>query len=120
MTALLAPFRRLMRRFSSEPTWIEPEALRARMTLGQKPTIIDVRNREEFDGPLGHIDGARNIPLPVLRGAAPDLATMPAPIVLVCLTDLRSSRGALELAQAGLRDVAVLRGGMKAWRETAG
>jgi rhodanese-related sulfurtransferase len=36
--------------------------------------------------------------------------------VLVCLTDKRSSQAAAELAAAGARDVAVLRGGMRAWR----
>ena len=38
------------------------------------------------------------------------------PIVVVCLTDKRSSQAAAQLAEAGLRDVRVLRGGMKAWR----
>jgi rhodanese-related sulfurtransferase len=36
--------------------------------------------------------------------------------VLVCLTDKRSSQAAADLAAAGLRDVAVLKGGMRAWR----
>ncbi len=38
------------------------------------------------------------------------------PIVVVCLTDKRSSQAAALLAEAGMRDVAVLRGGMRAWR----
>jgi rhodanese-related sulfurtransferase len=46
----------------------------------------------------------------------PDLARSDMPIVLVCLTDKRSAQAAADLAAAGIRDVAVLRGGMRAWR----
>jgi rhodanese-related sulfurtransferase len=36
-------------------------------------------------------------------------------VVLVCKTDRRSARAATELLAAGLRDVAVLRGGTVGW-----
>ena len=39
---------------------------------------------------------------------------------MVCLTDKRSSQAAADLAAAGMRNVAVLRGGMKSWRATIG
>jgi rhodanese-related sulfurtransferase len=39
---------------------------------------------------------------------------------MVCLTDKRSSQAATALSDAGIHSVAVLRGGMKAWREGSG
>ena len=75
-----------------------------------------MRGPDEFDGPLGHIEGARNVPLPELTGRIPEIGRETGPIVIVCLTDKRSSQAALALAEAGIREVSVLRGGMRAWR----
>jgi rhodanese-related sulfurtransferase len=106
----------LFRRSGEGPRWIEPGDLRRQLRRGEMRLIIDVREPDEFDGPLGHIPGALNLPLALLAGRAADLGRAGLPIVLVCLTDKRSSQAAAELGGAGLRDVAVLRGGMKAWR----
>jgi rhodanese-related sulfurtransferase len=113
---------RLLRRPSAEaaqpagPTWIDVEALRRRLARGETPIIVDVRGSDEFSGPLGHIDGALNIPLAGLPAQIAGLGRAQASIVLVCLTDKRSSQAAAALAAAGIADVAVLRGGMRAWR----
>ena len=104
---------------ASAPAWIEVDELRARMATAPVPLILDVRNPDEFDGPLGHIEGARNIPLPTLAEHIAELNRQPAPIVCVCLTDKRSAQAAAALAEAERRDAAVLRGGMKAWRGAA-
>jgi rhodanese-related sulfurtransferase len=48
------------------------------------------------------------------------LAAEGRPLVMVCLTDKRSSQAAAELIAAGVDKIAVLRGGMKAWREMLG
>lgn len=98
------------------PDWMETGELHHRLDSGETPLIIDVRGPDEFDGPLGHIDGALNVPLPDLSARIPELGRTGGPIVLVCLTDKRSSQAAAELAEAGIRDVTVLRGGMRAWR----
>ena len=115
-------FARLLQRLrgSAGPGWVEPDALRRRLRRGEMHMVIDVRSPEEFDGELGHIPGALNEPLAALAGRTADLGRAGLPIVLVCLTDRRSSQAAGELAAAGIRDVAVLRGGMKAWREGEG
>jgi rhodanese-related sulfurtransferase len=102
------------------PTWVEPAELRRWLAGEGAPVIVDVRGADEFDGPLGHIDGARNIPLPELASHASELTAEGRPLVMVCLTDKRSSQAAAELVAAGLRDIAVLRGGMKAWRAAVG
>ena len=115
-------FDRLLRRLrrTDGPAWIETADLRRRLRRGEMHMVVDVRSPEEFDGELGHIPGALNVPLSGLAGRAADLGRAGLPIVLVCLTDRRSSQAAGELAAAGIRDVAVLRGGMKAWREGEG
>ena len=79
--------------------------------------VLDVRGADEFDGPLGHIEGAVNTPLPDLAAHQRELAADENAIVCVCLTDKRSAAAAAQLAEAGAGDVAVLRGGMKAWRD---
>ena len=98
------------------PVWIEVGELRDRLARGKAPLIVDVRGPDEFDGPLGHIDGALNVPLAALPSRIPEIRRAAAPVVLVCLTDKRSSQAASLLADAGMREIAVLRGGMRAWR----
>jgi rhodanese-related sulfurtransferase len=112
---MFARLARLFRPRPAAPVWLEPAGLRDRLDRGELPMIIDVRGQDEFDGPLGHIVGALNIPLSGLPARVAELARARCPIVLVCLTDKRSSQAAATLAEAGIRDVAVLRGGMRGW-----
>jgi rhodanese-related sulfurtransferase len=109
---------RLVGRKEAAPVWIEVEELRRRLDRGERPLILDVRGPDEFDGPLGHIDGARNVPLAELPRHVAAIGHETGPVVVVCLTDKRSAQAAIALAEAGIRDVAVLRGGMRAWRGT--
>jgi len=116
---MLGALSRLFRKPPSEPVWIDVAALRAQMAGEGAPLILDVRGPDEFDGPLGHIEGAVLIPLPELGARQSEVAATGRPIVCVCLTDKRSSTAAAQLAAAGVDRVSVLRGGMKAWREAA-
>jgi rhodanese-related sulfurtransferase len=110
-------FRHLFgRRPTGGTTWIEPAELQRRLSSGDAPVLLDVRGPDEFAGPLGHIAGAVNLPLAELPGHLAELAAEPRPLVVVCLTDKRSSRAAADLAAAGHARVAVLRGGMARWR----
>jgi rhodanese-related sulfurtransferase len=108
---------RLLRRPAGEPHWIEVDELRQSLAGAAPPLILDVRGTQEFAGPLGHIEGARNIPLNELGAHHGEVAAAGRPVVCVCLTDKRSAAAATQLAEAGVPDVAVLRGGMTAWRE---
>lgn len=117
LAAILAPLTRLFRKPPAEPDWIEVAELRQRLASPSPPVILDVRGPDEFEGPLGHIDGALNVPLPELTARRRAIGEAGRPVVCVCLTDKRSSAAAAQLAQGGLPDIAVLRGGMKAWRE---
>ena len=97
--------------------WIEPQALAAQLAGSEAPLMLDVRGADEFDGPLGHIAGAVNLPLGELAPRLAELAGASRPLVTVCLTDRRSAAAAAQLRAAGAGRVAVLRGGMQRWRE---
>jgi len=89
-----------------------PAELSARMKAGGF-ALVDVREPAEFDDELGHLPGARLIPLGELPRR---LAEIPAgPVVAVCRSGGRSARAATELIKAGRTDVRSLAGGMLAW-----
>jgi rhodanese-related sulfurtransferase len=113
---MIAALFRLFGKKPLEPRWLDAAGLRARLADAAAPLVLDVRGPDEFDGPLGHIDGAVNIPLSDLPARLAEV-TGDQPVVCVCLTDKRSAAAAAQLADAGVGEVGVLRGGMKAWRE---
>jgi sulfur dioxygenase len=78
--------------------------------------VLDVRGAAEFDGELGHLEGAQLIPLDELRARAAEVST-DKPVVVVCQTGRRAGMGALILGEAGLTRVANLAGGMVRWRD---
>lgn len=115
---MIAFLSRLLRRDRvPPPAWIEADELRRRLAGGDRIVLLDVRQTDEFAAPPGHLPGALNVPLNELSGRIADLAQRQQPIVVVCKTDRRSARAATELLAAGLRHVAVLRGGMDGWHE---
>jgi len=90
-----------------QPNWLE-EHLR-------DVQILDVRELDEFDGPLGHVPGAKLVPLGTLVDNAGKLAR-DKPIVVVCRSGARSAQATLMLGKAGFEKVANLSGGMLRWR----
>jgi sulfur dioxygenase len=100
-------------RYSFAGIWeIDPHGLEEQASAVQ---ILDVREPEEFSGPLGHIRGAVLIPLGDLAGRARELAR-DRPIVAVCRAGSRSAQATVILREAGFDDVANLAGGMLRWR----
>lgn len=91
---------------------ISPHALEERSSTVQ---IVDVREPHEFTGPLGHIKGARLIPLSELDARATDLER-DVPVVTVCRAGSRSAQAYQILRQAGFSRIANLAGGMLRWR----
>jgi sulfur dioxygenase len=76
--------------------------------------IVDVRDADEFNGMLGHISGARSIPLPEL-GAHLEALDKDVETVAVCRSGARSAQAATMLEKAGFTKVANLAGGMINW-----
>jgi uncharacterized membrane protein YdjX (TVP38/TMEM64 family)/rhodanese-related sulfurtransferase len=95
--------------------WIEVNGLSARLK-DDGIIVIDVRGPDEFDGPLGHIAQAKNLPVGELANRLTEIEALKSdPVILVCRTDKRSTKAAALLRDEGFRDVRVLRGGMEQW-----
>jgi len=77
--------------------------------------IVDVREPAEWHAELGHIDGARLIPLAELLARRGELDAA-RPVVTVCRSGARSAQAAVLLGRAGFGQVANLAGGMLRWR----
>ena len=91
----------------------------ARMIDGDNPpAVIDVRTPEEYVGELGHIAGARLIPLDAFKDSVEALSYMKdSTIIVVCKVGYRSSKAARQLLDNGFGKVYNLDGGMVAWNE---
>jgi len=76
--------------------------------------LVDVRERAEFDDALGHIAGARLLPLGELAAHA-DQLDRERPVVTVCRAGGRSAQATTLLQRAGFSKVANLAGGMLRW-----
>jgi hydroxyacylglutathione hydrolase len=89
----------------------------ARMSASARPLLLDIREPDEYTGELGHIPGARLMPLREL----PDRAqTELAPfkdkdVVVICRAGVRSVTGAAILTGLGFEKVWSMRGGMLDW-----
>jgi glyoxylase-like metal-dependent hydrolase (beta-lactamase superfamily II)/rhodanese-related sulfurtransferase len=99
---------------------IQPRALEERLAAGEAGEIqvVDVREPHEFGDALGHIHGARPLPLSQLA-ARLDEVDPERPVVTVCRSGARSAQATVLLQQAGLGRVANLAGGMLRWRAEA-
>ncbi len=90
-----------------QPNWLEENLDRVQ--------IIDVREPDEFTGPLGHVPGAKLLPLGSLLQKTSELKKE-KPIVVVCRSGARSAQASVLLRNAGYSKVANLAGGMLRWR----
>ena len=90
-----------------QPHWVEEHL--------PELQIVDVREPEEYDGPLGHIPGATLVPLGALKDSTARLERG-KPVVTVCRAGGRSAQATVMLRQAGFEEVANLAGGMLLWR----
>lgn len=100
-----------VRQLSAEETW-------ERAAGNPPPLLLDVRERDEFSGELGHIPGSRLIPLRELSTRYEELADFRnREIIVICRAGLRSTTAAAMLTGLGFERVSNLRGGMLEWNE---
>jgi len=99
----------------SQVRQIEPLLLYEMLKHGEPPTLLDVREAEEFSGDLGHVGGSRLIPLKELPARAEELGIKNRPIVTICRAGMRSTTAAAILTGLGFDHVSNLKGGMLAW-----
>jgi rhodanese-related sulfurtransferase len=96
------------------------EALKNRIAAGTATFILDVRTPEEYDGPLGRIEGSRLIPVQELAQRLGELADVKeGPIFVICHSGGRSARATRMLLEAGFLANNVA-GGMQAWDKLVG
>lgn len=105
-----------------------PETPVARMTAAEaraflaahpEALVLDVRNPDEWDDAYGHLEGARQIPLPELASRVDEVAGWKdKPVLLVCRSGRRSGQAAELLRAAGYRHPINLEGGMIGWRSS--
>ena len=97
---------------------LAPSALWERIAgsgAGPAIQVVDVREPPEFTDALGHIRGARLMPLSQLADRTGELDPS-RPVVAVCRSGARSAQASLLLQKSGLPQVANLAGGMLRWR----
>lgn len=98
---------------------LTPAEVSARIAGPGAPLLIDVREPAEFSGELGHVPGAKLVPLRELpdRAAAELAGFKDTDIVVICRAGVRSTTAAAILAGLGFERVFNLRGGMLDWDE---
>jgi len=96
---------------------MSPATLSRQMQAGQAPLIIDVRSQSEYR--KGHIPGAVHVPFWDVSSAAPEIieACKKKPVVVTCEHGPRAAYAAPRLRDLGCRDVRLLEGHMKRWRD---
>jgi rhodanese-related sulfurtransferase len=100
------------------PVPIDVQTLRELAATGDGPRLIDVRTPGEFAA--GHIEGAYNVPLDLLREHRAELRHhLDETVVLICRSGTRAAQAEQALVDAGMPNLRTLDGGMVAW-ETAG
>ena len=93
---------------------ITVEELQAKLSSGEKVTLIDVR--EQFEWDIARIPGAKLIPLGDLHSRMSELDSADT-IYLQCKSGVRSATAARELQRAGFSKLFNVQGGILAWAD---
>lgn len=108
----------LLSQSKAQPAGYRDISPRSAFPLLGELRLIDVREPDEFVGPLGHVPGTELVPLATLPVSAATWDRDTA-LLLVCRSGARSSRAAAALAAMGFRNLFNLAGGMLAWDSDA-
>lgn len=82
----------------------------------EKAVVVDVGDAQEFAA--GHVSGSRHVPINELESKLPGVVKNKAlPLILVCASGIRASRGVAIAKKLGYEHAQALGGGLKAWKE---
>lgn len=108
-------YKELMNEARTAVPEVTVDDVKARLANGQRPVLLDVREREEYRE--GHLEGALALPRGFLEmrveEAVPDKS---APVVAYCAGGVRSLIAARTLQEMGYTDVRSMAGGYTAWK----
>lgn len=86
---------------------------------GEDLRLIDVREPDEYSGPLGHYPGSELVPMGGLLARAIDW-DRDEPVVLICRSGGRSGRMAAAMERDGFSKVVSMGGGMIRYNDLYG
>jgi len=82
----------------------------------ERGVVVDVSEPEEFA--LGHVGGAKNVPLNQLEQRLPEVVKNKGlPVILVCASGGRSVRAEGMARKLGYEKAQAMAGGLKSWKE---
>jgi len=111
----MTTYRELLQQVKTEIDEVDPAGTAEAIAGDTPPTLIDVRERDEWDE--GHLPGAVWVPRGNLESrierAVPDRES---PVVIYCASGARSAFAAKTLEEFGYTNVASLAGGFTEWK----
>jgi rhodanese-related sulfurtransferase len=118
---LLVMAMRIIPRLIARVPFVDPGEVKRMLDAGEAEVVVDVRSVGDFNGKLGHIPGAVSLPFvdmgERLKALGPEMERFKdEPIFVNCRTENIAAHGARRLKKAGFTKVAVVKGGMRAWK----
>jgi molybdopterin/thiamine biosynthesis adenylyltransferase/rhodanese-related sulfurtransferase len=111
----MATYRDLLKQVKTEIDEVDPPRAAALLDGAGAPTVIDVRERDEWDE--GKIPGAIHVPRGNLESRIEAaVADRDTPILLYCAAGSRSAFAAKTLGELGYTNVSSLAGGYAEWK----
>ncbi len=103
---------------SAENNEIKPQDVQQKIEKNEDMTIIDVRTKGEFVGPLGHIAGAELHPVQKIENWFQKFNdSKNQEIIMVCRSGNRSGVATKFFKDKGFKNVKNMVGGMRAWNK---
>ncbi|MCI4348092.1 MAG: SRPBCC family protein [Thermoplasmata archaeon] len=120
VTASLGRLKRLAESGYKPIPFVGADDLRAALTKGTPPVLVDVRDPEDFAKPNGAIPGSFNIPIDQFPSRMEELEKFrDREVVTICYAGRMAGEAAELLRGRGFPGAKVLLGGLSSWRATA-
>ena len=101
---------------SAEPVKISVQQAKKMIDAKDYGLVLDVRTDEEFAGELGHIEGAKLIPVQELKERVGEIEKYKdKKVIVICHSGNRSTKASNFLSQKGFSQVFNIVDGMAGW-----